>query len=262
MTGARIDDPDVGDAVQHLEQAAHRQDAADVYKGYLERRVAPQRRRGADLRLRDRAGDRRARLRGEDGPDRVPPAEHHRRPVAGGARTRPRRRANWQPRVAGSNLVERQRRDGPRRRLRHATAPPLRSAAVVEIEVNKKTGKITVTHIYNAIDAGLVVNPERRREPDGRAARSSGVSRALLETFDVQQDAGHEPRLGHVPDPALQGRAEGDERRRPAAGQAAARRGRAAVLPDPGGGRERVLRRDGRAHPPGADDAGPRPRRR
>ena len=41
----------------------------------------------------------------------------------------------------------------------------------------------------------------------------------------------------------------------------AARRRRAAVLPDPGGDRERVLRRDRRAHPRGADDAGARTQR-
>jgi len=33
------------------------------------------------------------------------------------------------------------------------------AGAVVEIEVNKKTGHIRATHIYNALDAGLTVNP-------------------------------------------------------------------------------------------------------
>ena len=36
--------------------------------------------------------------------------------------------------------------------------------------------------------------------------------------------------------------------------------GRAGAVAGPGGDRERVLRRDGRPHPRGADDAGPRPR--
>ena len=43
-----------------------------------------------------------------------------------------------------------------------------------------------------------------------------GLSRALLGDVPDQQDARHGPGLGHVPDPALQGRAEDDERRRPA----------------------------------------------
>ena len=33
------------------------------------------------------------------------------------------------------------------------------AAAVVDIQVNKKSGKITATNIFNAIDVGLAVNP-------------------------------------------------------------------------------------------------------
>jgi nicotinate dehydrogenase subunit B len=66
--------------------------------------------------------------------------------------------ANWKPRVAasvkqtGDVVVGRGFGSGT-----HGTAAY--SAAVVDIEVNKKTGKIRATHIYNATDAGLVVNP-------------------------------------------------------------------------------------------------------
>jgi CO/xanthine dehydrogenase Mo-binding subunit len=37
--------------------------------------------------------------------------------------------------------------------------PTTPAAAIADIEVNKKTGKIRATHIYNATDAGLAVNP-------------------------------------------------------------------------------------------------------
>jgi nicotinate dehydrogenase subunit B len=66
--------------------------------------------------------------------------------------------ANWQPRVAGSLkqtgdvVTGRGYGSGT-----HGTAAY--SGAVVEIEVNKKTGHIRATHIYNATDAGLAVNP-------------------------------------------------------------------------------------------------------
>jgi nicotinate dehydrogenase subunit B len=66
--------------------------------------------------------------------------------------------ANWKPRLAasvkqtGDVVVGRGFGSGT-----HGTAAY--SAAVVEIEVNKKTGKIRATHIYNATDAGLAVNP-------------------------------------------------------------------------------------------------------
>jgi len=66
--------------------------------------------------------------------------------------------ANWQPRVANSvkqagNIVTgRGIASGT-----HGTAAFV--AAVVEISVNKTTGKITASHIYNATNAGLAVNP-------------------------------------------------------------------------------------------------------
>ena len=67
--------------------------------------------------------------------------------------------ANWQPRVANSvkqsgNVVTgRGYGSGT-----HGTAAY--AGAVAEIQVNKKTGKILVTHLYNAMDAGLTVNPD------------------------------------------------------------------------------------------------------
>ena len=96
--------------------------------------------------------------------------------------------SGWQPRVANSikqtgNVVTgRGVSWGPR------TAPATISAAIVEIEVNKKTGKILVKHIYAAQDSGLIVNPT------GAEANIVGqvvmnTSRALLEEmrFDTKR---------------------------------------------------------------------------
>ncbi len=66
--------------------------------------------------------------------------------------------ANWKPGVANStkqtgNVVTgRGMGSGT-----HGTAGY--AAAVVDLSVNKKTGKISVSHIYSAIDVGLAVNP-------------------------------------------------------------------------------------------------------
>jgi len=67
--------------------------------------------------------------------------------------------SNWQPRVAnsieqtGDIVTGRGVSWGPR------TWPATFGAVVVEITVNKKTGKIRVNHIYAAEDSGLSVNP-------------------------------------------------------------------------------------------------------
>ena len=165
MTGRADRRPERRRRVHLAEQAPDRQDARRL-QGLPQRRVAAHRRRGAARGVRVRADDRRARLRGEDGPDRVPPEEHHRRRLADRLNAAAHR-SNWQPGVAASNLSKANVVTGRGFGLGR-TAPPPSSAAVVDIEVNKKTGKITVKHVYNAIDAGLAVNPEGDREPDGR----------------------------------------------------------------------------------------------
>ena len=87
--------------------------------------------------------------------------------------------ANWQPRV--SNSIN-QTGDVVKGRGfgfgRHGTAGY--SAAVVEIEVNKKTGKVTATHIYNGLDAGLAINPGLV-ENQMTGASIMGLSRVLAE---------------------------------------------------------------------------------
>jgi nicotinate dehydrogenase subunit B len=87
--------------------------------------------------------------------------------------------AKWQPRVAnsinqtGDVVTGRGFGFG-----RHGTAGF--SAAVVEIKVNKKTGVITATHIYNGLDAGLSVNPSLV-ENQMTGASIMGLSRVLNE---------------------------------------------------------------------------------
>jgi CO/xanthine dehydrogenase Mo-binding subunit len=87
--------------------------------------------------------------------------------------------ANWQPRVANS---VKQTGDVVTGRGfgfgRHGSAAY--AAAVAEIEVNKSTGKITVTNIYNGMDAGLSVNPALV-ENQMTGASVQGISRALYE---------------------------------------------------------------------------------
>ena len=94
--------------------------------------------------------------------------------------------AGWKPRVAnsikqtGDVLTGRGFGFG-----RHGTAAM--AAAVVEIEVHKKTGKIVVKHIYNAVDAGLVVNPGLV-ENQMSGASVQGISRALHEEVSFTKD--------------------------------------------------------------------------
>jgi len=104
--------------------------------------------------------------------------------------------SNWQPRVAASTLSDANVVTG--RGFGFGThvyngglqglpgldfttlEPTTPAAAVAEIEVNKKTGKITVKHIYAACAPGLVVNPARVADQVMGAA-IQGTSQALYE---------------------------------------------------------------------------------
>jgi CO/xanthine dehydrogenase Mo-binding subunit len=87
--------------------------------------------------------------------------------------------AKWEPRVANS---VKQSGDVVRGRGfgfgRHGTAAY--AAAVVDVEVNKKTGKITAKQMYLGMDAGLSVNPALVENQMSGAA-IQGLSRALWE---------------------------------------------------------------------------------
>ena len=68
--------------------------------------------------------------------------------------------SNWQPRVAASNLSTANVVSGRGVSFGPRAWPATFGAVVAEIEVNKRTGKILVKHLYAAEDAGLGVNPE------------------------------------------------------------------------------------------------------
>jgi CO/xanthine dehydrogenase Mo-binding subunit len=87
--------------------------------------------------------------------------------------------ANWQPRITASNLSKANVVTG-RGVAIAAHVEAARAGVVVDVEVNKKTGKITVTHIYLGLDAGLVINPDLvANQMVGGAIW--GTSHALLE---------------------------------------------------------------------------------
>jgi CO/xanthine dehydrogenase Mo-binding subunit len=88
--------------------------------------------------------------------------------------------SNWQPRVAGSQLSDETIVRGRGVSWGPRAWPATFGAAVVEIEVNKKTGKILVEHIYAAQDSGLVVNPAGvENQIIGQVVMNTG--RALVE---------------------------------------------------------------------------------
>jgi len=67
--------------------------------------------------------------------------------------------ADWQPKVAGSNRSDATVVSGRGIAWANTYGPGEAAAAIADIDVNKKTGKITVKHIYTAYSAGLSVNP-------------------------------------------------------------------------------------------------------
>jgi len=74
------------------------------------------------------------------------------------------------------------------------------AGAVVEIQVNKKTGKITATNIFNAVDAGLSVNPAGV-ENQISGGSIMGLSRILHE--EVNFNKSHVTSLDWVTYPIL-----------------------------------------------------------
>jgi CO/xanthine dehydrogenase Mo-binding subunit len=86
--------------------------------------------------------------------------------------------ANWQPRVSGSNRGTGNVVQG--RGVAIGGFAGSFPAVVADIEVNKKTGKISVKHLYAAQDAGLTVNPSNV-ENQMSGCLIQGCSRALLE---------------------------------------------------------------------------------
>jgi CO/xanthine dehydrogenase Mo-binding subunit len=69
--------------------------------------------------------------------------------------------SNWQPRVTASNLSDANIVTGRGVAWSNVDSPKTyaQTAVVADIEVNKKTGKITVKHVYQAVSTGLAVYP-------------------------------------------------------------------------------------------------------
>jgi CO/xanthine dehydrogenase Mo-binding subunit len=68
------------------------------------------------------------------------------------------RAAKWQPGVAASQLSSSNVARG-RGFAWSYTQNTLGAAAIADVEVNKRTGKVTVKHVYEAFSPGLVINP-------------------------------------------------------------------------------------------------------
>jgi CO/xanthine dehydrogenase Mo-binding subunit len=94
--------------------------------------------------------------------------------------------ANWKPWVAGSNLSKENIVTG--RGIANSHHGGAYAAVVADIQVNKKSGKILVTHLYAAQDSGFAVNPDLiYNQMVGNVIQ--GTSRALWEevTFNTNQ---------------------------------------------------------------------------
>ncbi len=100
--------------------------------------------------------------------------------------TRAGQLANWKPKVAASNLGTGNIVTGRGIALGTFAGTPV--ANIVDIEVNKKTGKITPIHFYCAQDTGLTVYPEGIAN-QAVGSLVQGASRALYESlaFDKRQ---------------------------------------------------------------------------
>jgi CO/xanthine dehydrogenase Mo-binding subunit len=86
--------------------------------------------------------------------------------------------SKWQPRVAASSRSSANVVTG--RGIAIGGYAETMAAIVAEIELNKKTGKIVVKHVYGAQDTGLTVYPGGvENQADGSIVQ--GTSRALLE---------------------------------------------------------------------------------
>ena len=94
--------------------------------------------------------------------------------------------AGWKPWVAGSNLSKENIVTG--RGIANSHHGGAYAAVVADIQVNKKSGKILVTHLYAAQDSGFAVNPDLiYNQMIGNVIQ--GTSRALSEevTFNKNQ---------------------------------------------------------------------------
>jgi nicotinate dehydrogenase subunit B len=101
--------------------------------------------------------------------------------------------AGWKPKVAASNLSNGNVVTGRGFAMMDrssstigSTATPM-AAAVADIEVNKKTGKIVAKHLYVAMDVGIAVNPGLV-ENQIVGGTTQTVSRALYEQVNFDKN--------------------------------------------------------------------------
>jgi CO/xanthine dehydrogenase Mo-binding subunit len=90
--------------------------------------------------------------------------------------------SNWKPRVSATALSKETVVTGRGVSIGGEihTNDDVYAGVVAEVEVNKKTGKIRVLHVYGAQDSGVIVNPaSAENQIAGMLVR--GVSRTLLE---------------------------------------------------------------------------------
>jgi CO/xanthine dehydrogenase Mo-binding subunit len=90
--------------------------------------------------------------------------------------------SNWQPRVSASKLSDERIVSGRGIAIggeNHAN-DDVHAGVAAEVEVDRKTGRVLVTHVYGAQDSGVIVNPaSAENQLVGMLTR--GVSRTLLE---------------------------------------------------------------------------------
>ena len=111
-------------------------------------------------RVGGRDDDGRARLRGEHGCARVPAGAHDPRRLAARAR-QVAAVANWKPRVSASQVSNERYVRGRGIAIggeNHAN-DDVYAGTVAEVEVDRKTGKIVVKHLYGVQESGVIVNP-------------------------------------------------------------------------------------------------------
>jgi CO/xanthine dehydrogenase Mo-binding subunit len=93
--------------------------------------------------------------------------------------------ANWKSKVAASNVSSANVVTG--RGVAFGHFANTRVAAIADVSVNRKTGKITVSHVYVGSDAGLIVYPDGMHNNE-EGAIMQGVSKSLYEqlAFDTK----------------------------------------------------------------------------
>ena len=96
------------------------------------------------------------------------------------------------------------------------------AATVVDLEVNKKTGKIVVKHVYQGVSAGLIISPGLV-ENQIVGAMNYIASRTLVEQLRFSKTNVTSLDWVELPDPPVQGRPQGDSGGRAAHRSAAAR---------------------------------------